>query len=98
HGNIGYPAAGDLTFFDGNLYLAATDDRIVLVNIANPANSEVVIDANVPGNILGIVSYGQSCSNLNAYAITNNDSQILQIDFDNGELDFVCQLDIEVYG
>lgn len=97
-GDIGYDATGDLTFYQGNLYAAVTNDRIVLIDIDNPGNSSVSIDENISGKIFGIVSYAEDCSNVDCYAISNGNSDIYQIDFQNSSLNFVCGLDLEVYG
>lgn len=101
-GDIGYSATGDLTFFDGNLYAAATGDRIVRIDLETPSNSSVVIDANVSGGlfggIYGIVSFAEDCDDVNAYAITNGDSEIYQIDFTTNSLQLICELDIEAGG
>ncbi len=97
-GNIGYFATGDLTFFEGKLYVAVTDDRIVLINLDRPVNSSVVLTDNIQGEIFGIVSYAASCSEVYSYAITNGNSQIYQINFESNSLKFLCGLDIEVGG
>ncbi len=98
HGDFGYEATGDLTFFEGNLYAAISNDRIALIDIDNPSNSSVIIDENVPGNIFGIVSYAEGCNDVRSYALTNNNSQIYEIDFENNSLNYVCQLNIEAGG
>jgi len=98
HGNIGYPATGDLTFYDGNLYVAANDNNIVQVDIDNPSNSSVVVNGDINGRIFGIVSFANDCNDVNVYAITNGDSQIYEINFEDNSLDFVCGLDVEVFG
>ncbi|MDA9774047.1 gliding motility-associated C-terminal domain-containing protein [Saprospiraceae bacterium] len=98
HGAMGYVAMGDLTFFEGNLYAAISGDRILLVDINNPPNSSVVIDGNVPGDIFGIVTHAEDCSDINSYAITDGNSRIYEIDFETNSLTFVCGLDIEVGG
>ncbi|WP_373511338.1 gliding motility-associated C-terminal domain-containing protein [Persicitalea sp.] len=57
-GNIGYQAAGDLTFFDGVLYMAARNNFLIRVNIANPEKSAPVGKMNAAGAIFGVVTVG----------------------------------------
>ncbi len=97
-GNVGYGAEGDLTFFDGELYMAAEGDNIVLVNTDNPANSTVVINDNVPGRIFGIVSYAASCDEVQTFALTDNAANIYLIDFESASLDLYCQIPLAVSG
>ncbi|MDF1696724.1 MAG: gliding motility-associated C-terminal domain-containing protein [Saprospiraceae bacterium] len=97
-GQIGYGATGDLTFYEGNLYVATTGNKIVLIPLDNPSNSSIVINGNIVGDIWGIVSFAEDCSDVNSYAITNGYSDVYQIDFENNTLNFVCELEIEIGG
>jgi gliding motility-associated-like protein len=97
-GNIGYGAEGDLTFRQGELYMAATNDRIVRIDLENPANSTVVIQGNVPGRIFGIVSYAADCEEVRTFALTNNAAQIYEIDFENAVLVPYCNIPLMVSG
>ncbi len=97
-GDVGYGAEGDLTFFDGELYMAAEGDNIVLVDTENPSNSTVVVNDNVPGRIFGIVSYAESCEEVQTYALTDNAANIYQIDFETASLDLYCQIPLAVSG
>ena len=98
HGEIGFPAAGDLTFYEGNLYVAIVGNKIVLIDIENTLNSSIIIEQDVAGDIFGIVSFADDCSDVNSYAITNGNSNIYQIDYADSSLNFVCQLGIEIGG
>ena len=98
HGKIGYEATGDLTFFQGELYAAVTMDRIVHVDINQPENSTVKIQGQVEGNIFGIVSYAESCNEIQTFTLTDGKTKIHQIDFENGTLKFICELDFATYG
>ncbi|MEM7571535.1 MAG: gliding motility-associated C-terminal domain-containing protein [Bacteroidota bacterium] len=97
-GDVGFGAEGDLTFFAGELYMAAQDDNIVRVNLDNPANSSVVIDANVTGRIFGIVSFVESCEDVTVYALTNNSASIYEVNFQETSLDFFCTIPLQVSG
>lgn len=97
-GDIGFSATGDLAFYKGVLYAAVTGDRIVRIDLNNLANSAVVVNDNVTGNILGIVSDVVDCTEINCYAITNGQSDIYNINFTTNRLELVCQLNITVGG
>lgn len=97
-GNIGFGAEGDLTFFNGQLYMASQDDNIVLVDIEDPSNSSIAINGNVPGRIFGIVSYAASCDSISVYALTNNAAQIFEVDFENNVLLPYCNIPLQVSG
>jgi len=64
-GNMGARATGDLTFYQGDLYAAVREDRILKVNIESPSESEVVVDENILGDVWGIVSHSDgTCSDM----------------------------------
>ena len=97
-GNVGVGAEGDLTFYNGQLYMAAENDDIVRVDIQTPANSVVVINGNVPGRIFGVVSYAATCDDLAVYALTNNNASIYEVDLVNNTLSFYCTIPLQVSG
>lgn len=98
HGDIGFDAAGDLSFYQGTLYMASYSDDIVRVDIENPANSSIAINGSVSGDIFGIVSYAANCSDVTTYALTNNNTDIYEINFATGTLDLYCSLPLNVGG
>ncbi len=98
HGDLPHQASGDLTYNNGNLYVATVLNKIILVNIANPSSSVEVMEADIPGEIWGIVSYAENCEDVNSYGISNGNSIIYLIDFETKTLEPVCQLNIEVWG
>ena len=57
-GNTGFESAGDLTYFDGDLYLSADDDELVLIDVQNPSNSTFVRSLSNTGinDIYGVVT------------------------------------------
>jgi gliding motility-associated-like protein len=97
-GNLGREASGDLTFFNGNLYVATEGDNIVRVNLNTVRNSQTVIDENVDGDIFGVVSYAENCDQVETFAVTNAPNAIYRIDFDNARLTKICDLDISIFG
>jgi len=97
-GNLGREASGDLTFYEGNLYVATEGDNIVQVNLNTVRNSRIVIDENVDGDIFGVVSFAENCDQVETFAVTNAPNAIYRIDFDNARLTKVCDLDISIFG
>ncbi len=97
-GDYGYTATGDLAFYKGDLYVAITEDRILKLILNDLPASTVVVDDPVSGDIYGIVSFAEDCADTKTYAITDGDSDIYYIDFENSRLDLVCSLNIEVGG
>ena len=97
-GNVGFGAEGDLTFYEGELYMAAENDNIVLVDIDNPANSTVAINGSVPGRIFGVVSYAASCEEISVYALTDNAASVYEVNFEDETLDFFCSIPLQVSG
>ncbi len=57
-GNIGFRAAGDLTFLNGALYMAAQNNFLIRVNVGNPARSTPVGKMNAESAIFGVVTIG----------------------------------------
>ena len=97
HGGMGFNATGDLTFYQGNLYAAVSGNRIALVDVENPDSSSIVLQQYIQGEIFGIVSYIDDCE-VKSYAITNENSDIYEIDFEGESMNFVCELNIEIGG
>ena len=98
HGNIGYGAAGDLTFYKGDLYMSATMDRLIKVNIQNPSASELVFPYNSSSPILGIVSEFKGCNEVDCYAMSADSSSIYRINFEEKKLDLVCKITLPIAG
>lgn len=90
-GTIPFAAAGDLIFYRNKLYMAATDNRLIEINIANPARSTIFMNFNASSNIFGIVSFSPNCQEVRAYAIAEN-SDVYEIDFQNRRLVRRCQI------
>lgn len=98
HGQIPYPASGDLTFFNGDLYVAVSGNRILKVDIDNPENSTIEIEGKDDFRVFGIVTYIDDCRIIKTYAISDDDSEIYEIDFEQRSLNLVCQLNIQAGG
>ncbi len=97
-GNIGYGAAGDLTFYNGELYMAAAMNRMIKVDIENPGKSTFAFSYNISGDVYGIVSDFRGCGEVDCFAVADlqspqNHSEIYKINFANRQLEYVCTLD-----
>lgn len=57
-GDMKFQAAGDLTFFEGNLFLAAQNNELVQVDFTDPGKSKLVGKMNASSTMFGVVSIG----------------------------------------
>jgi gliding motility-associated-like protein len=90
-------AGGDLTFYQGNLYVASTTS-LVKIEINAPENSTNFMDFNVPNEIYGIVSFVE-CGLVTTYATTGDAAGIVyKIDWTNRRLINVCRTNFVIYG
>ncbi|WP_152971417.1 T9SS type B sorting domain-containing protein [Lacinutrix algicola] len=86
-GDIGYGSAGDLTYFEGILYLSANGNKLVDVDVNTPSNSTLVGDITTSSglsNIFGVVTIitQNPCSidpDYQLIATGGNDSAILDV-------------------
>ncbi|HMQ48631.1 MAG TPA: gliding motility-associated C-terminal domain-containing protein [Saprospiraceae bacterium] len=100
HGFMGYSAAGDLTFYQGQLMMAATSNDMVVVDIQNPANSMAAFDFDVgSASIFGIVTYVESCSQTVTYATDDSNlSRVYEVNFETETFTAVCQYPFIIFG
>ena len=82
-GDVGFGAEGDLTFFDGELYMASENDNIVQVDLQEPSNSTIAVNGSVPGRIFGIVSFAERCDEISVYALTANAANVYEVNFND---------------
>lgn len=97
--NMGVGASGDLTFYQGQMYMASFDNTIISVNPNNPEDNEVFIDFSTSGaTIFGIVSSVEGCE-VETYAFSNdNSAEVYRIDWENQSFDFVCTIPHRIFG
>jgi gliding motility-associated-like protein len=89
-------AAGDLTFYRGNLFVASTSG-LVQINLANPANSTLYMTFGT-SFIYGIVSF-VDCGQVITYATTGDAAGVVyRIDWVNRVLVNVCQTNQTIFG
>lgn len=94
-GIIPFGAAGDLIFYKNTLYMASNDNKLIRVNINNPAASTVFMNFNASSNIFGIVSFSPNCQEVKAYAIAEN-SDVYEIDFNTRRLIRTCRINTNI--
>jgi|GEM_PF-1728694 gliding motility-associated-like protein len=101
-GNMKFQAAGDLTFFEGNLFLAAQNNQLVQVDISDPGKSKLVGKMNTNSTIFGVVSIGtKDCrgGQPRMYALGGN--QIYEVSSTTASTRQVCpnlRLSGEIFG
>lgn len=97
--NMGYDASGDLTFYQGEMYMATDDNQMVKIDPNTPSNNSVFIDFSSAGaTIYGIVSAVDGC-NVQTYATSNDSSsRIYEIDWENQTFTQVCTVPHQIYG
>ncbi len=98
YGTMGFGAEGDLTFYQGEMYMASTSNQLVKINPNNPSQNSVFLTFDNTVEIWGIVSYVDAC-NTETYAFSNDfPARVYQIDWQNATYDFVCTVNKEVFG
>ena len=58
--------------------MAAMKNKLVQIDINNPANSFVIMDINTSHSVFGIFSYGNKCEEIDPYLVAQN--EIYKID------------------
>ena len=95
-GNVGFGYAGDLAFFDGDLYMSSYfEDLIIKINLDNPPNSVIVMEnaGSDGGAMYGIVTYALDCNDVKFYGIMSGNKLIYEVDIQAQTLDTACALD-----
>ena len=91
----GMQCLGDITYRKGRFYVAAVGNKLVEVDIKNPANSQVVMDFP-PGTlpIHGLATVQISCDSVATFAVGRapDHSEVYEIDFDNWAMSLVCDM------
>ncbi|MGB1216911.1 MAG: gliding motility-associated C-terminal domain-containing protein, partial [Saprospiraceae bacterium] len=96
---MGFGASGDLTFYQGEMYMASTNNQLVKIDPEEPVGNSVFIDfSSVNSTIFGIVSYADGCD-VRTYAFSNdNDARVYEIDWENATFTFICEISERIYG
>ena len=100
-GNAGYGANGDLTFYQGNLYLGATETRIVLIDRNELSNNSVVMNDSFLDDIYGFSTFNENCNESSYIVSFDNDdisSGVYQVDWNTNTFDLTCDFDLGFLG
>jgi len=98
-GNTGYGAAGDLTFSNGQLVMAAYGNQMVRVDLENPLDSEPILDFFTNAPIFGVVTIAENCNDALTYASSSSsDGAVYEINFETEELNLACYMDERIFG
>jgi gliding motility-associated-like protein len=90
-GNMGFPCQGDLAFFQDRLFMAATGNRLVEVNLRNPAQSRLIGTLGIGSEVLGLVTVGvQTCTSNTLKLYGTGGSGLYEIDPLTGAVRPVC--------
>ncbi len=98
YGMMGFGAEGDLTFYQGEMYMASTSNQLVKINPNDPSQNSVFLTFDNTVEIWGIVSYVDAC-NTDTYAFSNDfPARVYQINWQDATYDFVCTVNKEIFG
>ncbi len=97
--NTGFGASGDLTFFQGEMYMVTVDNQVVRLTPGNSNTHEVFMDIPITNeNVWGIVSYSDGCNTQTFLTTGGGESRIYELDWLTKTVSLVCELEDEVYG
>jgi gliding motility-associated-like protein len=94
-GNIGFQNNGDLTFFNGDLYVTdVSNDYVIKINLINLGLSEIVITnaGGFGGGIYGIVTYAKDCNDVKLYGVVSGNYTVVELDLETMSNDTICFL------
>ncbi|MEL7222094.1 MAG: gliding motility-associated C-terminal domain-containing protein, partial [Bacteroidota bacterium] len=102
-GNTGFISAGDLTTYDGELYLSSTSREIVSVDLDDPTNSSAVISDATNFFLFGLTSVTNECEGQSTFALDNmifggSTSVLYQVLWESEELVELCQFSNSYFG
>lgn len=97
-GNCGYPSGGDLTFYEGTLYLSGRFGELVKIALPNVSQSKLIGTMNA-SNIFGIITVGSTaCDGSKPKVYATGDNQLFEVDLTNAKVKQVCSLPIFAIG
>ncbi len=80
-GNCGYSCLGDLTFYQRRLYMTAIGNRLVEINLQNPAQSRLIGTLAIRDDVLGLATVGsETCQTNNLKLYGTAGSGLYEID------------------
>lgn len=103
-GSFPYTPSGDLTFRNGKLYCTCNINKLVEVNLDNPAASQVVFSYPLSPlqSAWGIVSFVVDCDSTDMYMTVANNTlsewMLYRLDFESQQVIFLCNTPSYIYG
>ena len=98
-GNIGYGAAGDLTFANEQLVMAATNNQMIAVDLETSRNSTPLFNFSTNSPVWGMVTIVEDCNESYTFASSSSDfGLIFAVNFETGTLTLTCQANELIYG
>ncbi len=90
-GNTGFPCQGDLAFYQNRLYMAATGNRLVEVNLRNPMQSRLIGQMSMGSDVLGLATVGvETCESSTLELYATSGSGLYQLNPATGRGTLVC--------
>lgn len=94
---------GDLTFRDGQLFLATQSNALLKIKVSKPAQSSVVFNFDVPtsSNVYGIVTFADGCNSQATFATVSepgNRHFLYEVDFKNKSISKKCETPLLILG
>ncbi|MEN0006147.1 MAG: gliding motility-associated C-terminal domain-containing protein, partial [Bacteroidota bacterium] len=90
----GMRAGGDLTYREGRFYMITSENQLVEVDIANPANVNIIKEFpdSIPP-IHGLATFPFQCDSIDTYAFAQHETgtTIYYLDFEDFSLTQVCE-------
>lgn len=96
---IPFSSAGDLIFYNGQLYLAAEPNYIVQIDLDSTALSTIYFQVDEP-QVYGLTSISGNCTENKVFALASNgtSTDLIELDMDNRKsLGVTCVLNGEYY-
>jgi gliding motility-associated-like protein len=107
-GTIPYLPTGDLTFNDGELYMASENNRMILVNINNPSASQVFMTINTVDpleSFYSVVTFAVDCDSVVTFALggfftpgMGQGTRIYALNLENKTTTLLCSVPVRMFG
>ena len=99
-GNTGFLSEGDLTFYEGKMYLTSVGNKIVEIDIANPSSSVLIHSIPYANALFGILSTKidpTKCVGMDMIAVAST-GDILRYNINNNTISPLCSTGMTIYG
>jgi hypothetical protein len=85
-GDIGVGSAGDMVFFNNNLYMSASNNTLILVNIGDPAHSAVIGEIPLTYGLATVYISEGFNGNYHLYGTAGDSQKIYEINPHNAKI------------